>query len=438
MAIDLDLHDGKLRERIGPVLSDGTALRDLIDLDKREVSMRVLNDPQIHRLELQRIFAKGWVGLAHVSEIPNAGDFVLRHIGEDAVIVTRGQDGSVSTLLNVCAHRGMEVCWADEGNQAQFKCPYHGWVFDGTGKLLGAPFEQEMYGDWDKSLYGLRTARTEVRSGVVFASFDQSDATLDEWLGDIGWYVDECNLDDMEVLGSPWRTMAHSNWKSTMDQFAGDGYHTLGVHRAIFELGLLPVDVNKADLKLIGIDIVHVSTPEGHGVFCFNPQNNSQNHIEHELSEADPYGIEGRAFSIEVFPQTVVGGRSEFTLPDGTKVRIGGLTTINPKGQGAYEWRMLDLIDKSAPPEIKKMMQRMNRAQIALIGTDDFEQAPSMQRSARGVVGQEQPLRYNALLGEVKPKSWPGPGTIHAGVGKDDSQWRFWQRWYDLMTADEG
>src|SRR5882757_6059939 len=122
----MTMTDDALAGRADSVLQDGTTVRDLVDLDRREVSMRVLSDPELYRLELQHIFTRAWVGLAHVNEIPNAGDFVLRHIGEDRVIVTRTPKGDVSVLLNVCAHRGFELCWADEGNSATFKCPYHG------------------------------------------------------------------------------------------------------------------------------------------------------------------------------------------------------------------------------------------------------------------------------------------------------------------------
>ncbi|MDT5338409.1 MAG: hypothetical protein QOD90_3914, partial [Mycobacterium sp.] len=36
----------------GPVLSDGTPLSELIDKDFREVSLRVLTDPELYQLEL--------------------------------------------------------------------------------------------------------------------------------------------------------------------------------------------------------------------------------------------------------------------------------------------------------------------------------------------------------------------------------------------------
>jgi hypothetical protein len=46
------LTEKDLKSRVGPILSDGTLVRDLIDLERREVSLRVLNDPEIHELEL--------------------------------------------------------------------------------------------------------------------------------------------------------------------------------------------------------------------------------------------------------------------------------------------------------------------------------------------------------------------------------------------------
>src|SRR5271170_5517310 len=202
--------------RTGPTLADGIPLRNLIDFNKREVALRVLSDPEIYRLELKRIFARSWIALGHVAEIPNVGDFVKRAIGEDQVIVTRGRDGEVSVLLNACSHRGMEICWADQGNQASFKCPYHGWVFDHAGNLLGAPFEKEMYGDWDKSQYGLRKARVGLFYGRIFANFDENAVPLDEWLDDAAYYLaDPYNGQDpeMETFEEPRRFLVHSNWK---------------------------------------------------------------------------------------------------------------------------------------------------------------------------------------------------------------------------------
>src|SRR5271154_2593517 len=77
------VHERELKRRVGAVLSDGMRLTELIDIDKREVAMRVLSDPEVYRLEMEHIFYKSWICVGHDSEIPNPGDFMLRYVGED-------------------------------------------------------------------------------------------------------------------------------------------------------------------------------------------------------------------------------------------------------------------------------------------------------------------------------------------------------------------
>jgi len=43
--------------------------------------------------------------VAHASEVPESGDYVLRQIGRQPVIVSRDEDGQVHPLLNRCRHR---------------------------------------------------------------------------------------------------------------------------------------------------------------------------------------------------------------------------------------------------------------------------------------------------------------------------------------------
>jgi nitrite reductase/ring-hydroxylating ferredoxin subunit len=413
------------------VLNDGTALRDLIDFDKREVSMRVLSDPEIYRLELRRIFARSWVGVGHEAEIPNPGDFVLRHIGEDAVIVTRTADGGVSILLNVCAHRGMEVCWSDAGNQSQFKCPYHGWVFDGTGKLLGAPFEQEMYGDWDKSEYGLRHARVGIHRGRIFGNFDADAEPFEEYIGDAAWYMDRCfrgEDHEMSVLQPVRRFRVKANWKVTADNNSGDTYHGTALHHSLSELGLVPDTM---------AETIKVTTKSGPSVIGFNFGPTLEPNAP-DADPSDPYGLDRMIYTCMMFPSTFgVGAGTNMRMPgpsgDVIMVSIGGIV---PRGAGEFEYWTGAMIDASAPESMRALIRGNRLSDLG--GIDDMEGWSTVQRASRGTLGSEQTMKYNAVAGPSRPDDWPGPGTVytrHKAI-RDDSQWDFWLRWLDLMTAD--
>jgi phenylpropionate dioxygenase-like ring-hydroxylating dioxygenase large terminal subunit len=126
-----------------PVLADGTTIDDLVDVDYREVSLRLLTDPEVYKLELERIFAKAWTVVAHEDEIPEPGDYVLRFVGQDEVIVSRAPDGSITAVLNVCAHRAAKVCRYEAGNANRFTCAYHNWTFRADGAFLGSPIARE-------------------------------------------------------------------------------------------------------------------------------------------------------------------------------------------------------------------------------------------------------------------------------------------------------
>ena len=153
----------------GRVLSDGTAIADLVDLDMREVQLRTLSDREIYDIEQQKIFGKVWLLLGHESEIPNAGDFVQRHMGDDSVIVARDRKGEIHVSLNVCPHRGMKITTHESGNTSVHTCIYHGWAFKPDGQFLGSPVaDQCMHGKMrGKEELGLQKARVALYGGLI-------------------------------------------------------------------------------------------------------------------------------------------------------------------------------------------------------------------------------------------------------------------------------
>ena len=427
-----------LASRVGPLLPDGTAIRDLVDFEKREISMRVNNDPALHRLELSKLFARSWIPLGHASEVPNVGDYVLRYHGEDSVILTRAEDGSVNALLNVCAHRGMEVCWGDEGNQTIFKCPYHGWAYDNAGSLIGAPFQQEMYGDWDKSKYGLRKGRVVLRHGFVFVNFDLEAPSLDDWLGDMAWYYDR-SFEGVEwepVGGQAFRWKFHGNWKTISDQNAGDLYHIAGAHRSLAEIGFAPNLESQ-------IDCVKIEFPGlGHNAFGLNPMDGPSSEVELatsmgsvQVDSNDKYRFEGRNFILFLFPivQTSAGKTAS---SDGKEYRTANLSTFMPTGPGTMEYRPQSFCEKGTPDDVRNMVRKTMPLITTMLG-DDADMVRSITKSAVGALGQQETMKYNAFRGENKPAAWPGPGRVYAGFSRDETNWDFWQRWFEMLTEED-
>jgi nitrite reductase/ring-hydroxylating ferredoxin subunit len=447
-------------------LPDGTTVSSLIDHDQREIAMRVLVDPDLYQLELRRLFGHTWNVVGHVTEIPNAGDFVTRYIGEDPVIVVRDRAGDIQVLLNVCQHRGMSVCRAEAGTATQFRCIYHGWIYDEQGRFLGSPVaNQQMHGNiHPKSELGLRKARVGTRSGLIFATLDPEAASLDEHIGDLAWYLDlffGITESGLEVVGPPQRFTIHGNWKLAAEQFVGgDGYHVLSLHRSQFDLGLLGTPDSITANTAPGMEGLDVSFRHGHAVRCaypifpmdkalsplerlaiFPPAGMTPEMVPALAQRLDPEQLRVLADAPPtvggVFPNTALF-RFPFLTPDGQISAVLGFHTFLPKGPEAVEFWNWSLVERDAPPEVKESVRRTTAQTVGTSGQieqDDGECWPSTTRAARGVYGAAQTLKYQALAGEDKPADWPGGGIVSQGFAKDDGQWYWWQRYFDHLTG---
>jgi phenylpropionate dioxygenase-like ring-hydroxylating dioxygenase large terminal subunit len=119
-------------ERLTPA-----SYRDLVQPDRVHGSL--YTEPYVFEDELDRIFHRGWVFVAHDSELPNPGDYITRTVGRQHYLVVRGQDGAVNVFFNRCQHRGNLLCNKPAGSAKSFTCPYHGWAFSLGGELQDVP-----------------------------------------------------------------------------------------------------------------------------------------------------------------------------------------------------------------------------------------------------------------------------------------------------------
>ena len=110
--------------------------------------------------ERRHFFAGSWTCLGRTAELREAGTHSAQVVGDVGVVLTFGGadqrgpvDDSVRALANTCRHRAHELLPAGAASTRRaLVCPYHGWSYDLSGRVLAAP---RMPPDFDKGAWGL-------------------------------------------------------------------------------------------------------------------------------------------------------------------------------------------------------------------------------------------------------------------------------------------
>jgi phenylpropionate dioxygenase-like ring-hydroxylating dioxygenase large terminal subunit len=248
---------------------------DVSTVVKRDrVHGSVYTSPEIFRREMETIFKKGWVYVAHESEVSEPGDYLTRMIGTEPVVVARGRDGVVRVLLNRCTHRANKLCTAEKGNANSFRCPYHGWTFANNGDLQGVPM-REAYGDaFDslrKELALAQAPRVDSYGGFIFASLSPEGITLREHLGGATRAIDRLlNLSPTRKidLRANWmKHLHHANWKMVVENNV-DGYHALFTHASVYD-AIRPAKVSHVPSK---VEVLVRDIGDGHSEIDYSDE----------------------------------------------------------------------------------------------------------------------------------------------------------------------
>lgn len=199
------------------------------------IAREAFTDPALFQLEMEHIFEKGWVYLAHESQIPKQNDYLTTTIGRQPVILNRDKQGRIGAFHNACAHRGATLCRERTGRRPVFSCPFHGWTYSSSGELLDVRDEKGAGypAQFSRADYGLtRVARVESYRGFIFASLVGDVAPLREHLGGAAWFIDlivDQAPDGIELVPGRSTYTYRANWKLQAENGA-DGYHVATVH----------------------------------------------------------------------------------------------------------------------------------------------------------------------------------------------------------------
>ncbi|APD13574.1 SRPBCC family protein [Pandoraea pulmonicola] len=428
------------RVRREPASAPLSFLDDVLDLNNGRLSRRVYWDQRIYDQELEKIFARSWLFLAHDSQIPASGDYVTTYMAEDNVIVVRQKDRSVKAYLNTCPHRGNRLAFTDAGNARTFVCNYHGWSFGIDGALRGMA-GQELFNasGMNADEHGLHpVAQIATYKGLIFGNMDPDAPPLESWLGDFRYYLDVLfDMDDegTEFIGGCVKSVINCNWKIPVENFIGDIYHALWTHDSAARAMLGgPVSEVHRDP-----DSYHVNF-NGHGwEFNLDTVGNAATLGDKPIRKY-LYSIQPQvAARLGEFRSKMIGSISSASVFPNISFLPGQNTfrVWHPRGPGKIELHTWTFVNKSAPQDIKDRWLKgtmMTFSPSGVFEMDDGENFEFSTRTNAGFVTRQQDLYMGLGRGSELTDS-DLPGNVYRNQVNEANHRAFYQRWQDLMKA---
>ena len=196
----------------------------------RHLPGHIYTSPEVFEREKRQIFLRDWLCVGRVEELEKPGDYLALRVVDEPVVVCRDRAGQLNAFSNVCAHRGTEVA-SGSGNRQSFSCPYHGWTYDLTGKLLNAPYVEDVEG-FQPTACRLPTVKLDTWDGYLFINFDAECESLASFLGDAPQVYGAYQCEQLR-LAAKFSFTLDCNWKLMCENLV-DIYHIAVLHAATF------------------------------------------------------------------------------------------------------------------------------------------------------------------------------------------------------------
>jgi glycine betaine catabolism A len=180
---------------------------------------RYYTDPEYFKEEFERFFFHLWIHAGRADQIREPGEYFVRNVGGESVVVTRSASGGLTAFYNVCRHRGTRLCQGEEGRfQGSIQCPYHAWTYDLDGRLIGAPHMEEVP-HFRREDYPLNRVHVDTWDGHIFLNFSKDPQPLRAQLASLPdkfrpWHMEELRL------GGRLHYHIKANWKLILQNYS--------------------------------------------------------------------------------------------------------------------------------------------------------------------------------------------------------------------------
>jgi phenylpropionate dioxygenase-like ring-hydroxylating dioxygenase large terminal subunit len=191
-------------------------------------------DERLYELEQQTVFSNSWQLGARMDQLLAPGQYVTCEIGNEPIVIVRGNDQQIRGFFNVCRHHAAAVMTDPSGIAPHLRCPYHGWTYSLEGSLKGAPDFSGVC-NFDKTANSLLPVETASWENWLFVrtGSDAAQISLSEFLS--AELIDQ--IRPLELGKLHWLERRHyifdCNWKVFVDNYLDGGYHVPYLHKGL-------------------------------------------------------------------------------------------------------------------------------------------------------------------------------------------------------------
>jgi Rieske 2Fe-2S family protein len=205
--------------------------------------------PDLFARERERIFFREWVCVGREEELAAPGDYVVKDVAGESILLVRVRDGGLVGHYNVCRHRGSQL--VPQGGSGCFasgiRCPYHSWTYTLEGELRTAPFLESLpagqapadAASQARGELSLHPVGVASWGGFVFVNLTPGEAagrghTLPAQLGAVPERLRRYPLGELRVA----RRIVYeirANWKVMLENY-NECYHCGPVHPELCRL----------------------------------------------------------------------------------------------------------------------------------------------------------------------------------------------------------
>jgi Rieske 2Fe-2S family protein len=172
-----------------------------------------------------------WFHAGRAEEIPNRGDYVVRDVAGESLVLVRGERDDLAAFFNVCRHRGTRLCEQHSGTfPSTIQCPYHAWTYGLDGHLVAAPHMDRVAGFREED-YPLHRVAVDLWDGHIFLNLGEEPGALGVQLEGLDQRFRPWGMNQLRRARRVVYDVA-ANWKLIIHNYS-ECLHCPGVHPAL-------------------------------------------------------------------------------------------------------------------------------------------------------------------------------------------------------------